>query len=203
MQSYCLLLLPANQAYLELWVGIRWMFAMLILLSQKQEPSRNESYTLIKMCECVDVFSGWLMKFLVMNHLSPFLFLSRYELSFLLFLTCPKSMWYTFFGYASFILTCLVSMWHTFFGYASFSYHAFSSMFLISICIAHICDDGFWRETCHDMHFILWVYGWHVLHDFQCGNRCVFVECTWYWSWVYGKVLTRVKEFDKTQIKFK
>ena len=32
------------------------MFALLILLSQKQDPSRNESYNLIKMCKCVGIF---------------------------------------------------------------------------------------------------------------------------------------------------
>ena len=38
----------------------RGMFAFLVLLSQKQDPSRNESYNLIKMCKCVDYF-WWFM----------------------------------------------------------------------------------------------------------------------------------------------
>ena len=32
------------------------MFALLILLSQILDPSRNESYNLIKMCKCVGIF---------------------------------------------------------------------------------------------------------------------------------------------------
>ena len=32
------------------------MFALLILLSQKQDPSRNESFNPIKRCKCVEYF---------------------------------------------------------------------------------------------------------------------------------------------------
>ena len=48
------------------------MFALLILLSQKQDPSRNESYNLIKMCKCVGIFFFvWRMdELLCMIHLS-------------------------------------------------------------------------------------------------------------------------------------
>ena len=49
------------------------MFALLILLSQKQDPSRNELYNLIKMCKCVGifVFFVWRMhELLCMIHLS-------------------------------------------------------------------------------------------------------------------------------------
>ena len=52
-----ILLLPFIQAYVGLRRG---MFALLLLLSQKQDPSRNESYNLIKMCKCVDYF-WWFM----------------------------------------------------------------------------------------------------------------------------------------------
>ena len=49
------------------------MLALLLLLSQKQDPSRNESYNLIKMCKCVGifVFFVWRMdELLCMIHLS-------------------------------------------------------------------------------------------------------------------------------------
>ena len=48
------------------------MFALLISLSQKQDPSRNESYNLIKMCKCVGIFfCVWRMdELLCMIHLS-------------------------------------------------------------------------------------------------------------------------------------
>ena len=45
------------------------MFALLILLSQKQDPSRNESYTLINMCKCVGFFLR-VDELLCMIHLS-------------------------------------------------------------------------------------------------------------------------------------
>ena len=45
------------------------MFALLILLSQKHDPSRNESYTLINMCKCVGFFFR-VDELLCMIHLS-------------------------------------------------------------------------------------------------------------------------------------
>ena len=76
------------------------MFALLVLLSQKQDPSRNKSYNLIKRCKCVEYFFVDNVLFLDMCYLfSP-----------------------------SFFLTCLVGMWHTFFGYASFT-HFFDMLF--------------------------------------------------------------------------
>ena len=39
---------------MELRVGVRGTFALLMLLSQKQDPGRNESYNLIKRCKCVE-----------------------------------------------------------------------------------------------------------------------------------------------------
>ena len=45
------------------------MFALLILLSQKHDPSRNESYTLINMCKCVGFFLR-VDELLCMIHLS-------------------------------------------------------------------------------------------------------------------------------------
>ena len=101
------------------------MFALLILLSQKQDPNRNESYNLIKMCKCVGMF------FLVDELLSMILLSSLFSLdvdylSLLFFFDMPCGhvaylLWVCIFIiFFSFFLTCLLSMWHTFFGYASF-----------------------------------------------------------------------------------
>ena len=80
------------------------MFALLILLSQKQDPSRNESYNLIKMCKCVKIFVFlWRMdELLCMIHLSSLFSMDVDYLSLFLFLTCLVGMWHTFFGFASF-----------------------------------------------------------------------------------------------------
>src|SRR6185436_13205385 len=47
------------------------MFALLILLSQKQDPSRNKSYNLIKRCKCVEYFWWIVDELLCMIYLSP------------------------------------------------------------------------------------------------------------------------------------
>ena len=92
------------------------MFTLLILLSPKQDPSRNESYNLIKRCKCVEYFWWIVDELLCMIYLSPCVFFSW--------------TWAIYFFFSSFFSTCLVDMWHTFFGYASFIY----------FCIAHIFD---------------------------------------------------------------
>ena len=129
------------------------MFALLILLSQKQDPSRNKSYNLIKMCKCVGYF-WWIVDELHwMIYLSLYIFFLDMGyiyifFSSLFFLTCLVDMWHTFFGYASFLffsLSCLLGMWHTFLGYASF----------ISFCIAHILDDNLGER--HDR---TWSFSW-------------------------------------------
>ena len=131
------------------------MFALLILLSQKQDPIRNESSNLIKICKCVGFF--WRVdELLCMIYLSLFFpWMWTIFLPFFLFLffplwTCLVGMWHTFLGYASFLfvsffLTCLLSMWHTFFGYTSF----------ISFCIAHILD-GHFREK--ELRYVMEFY---------------------------------------------
>ena len=93
------------------------MFALLILLSQKQDISRNESYNLIKRCKCVEYFWWIVDELLCMIYLSPCVFFSW--------------TWAIFFFFSSFFSTCLVDMWHTFFGYASFlfSWHSFFHAF--------------------------------------------------------------------------
>ena len=79
------------------------MFALLILLSQKHDPSRNESYTLIKMCKYVGIFFWWRVdELLCMIHLSSLFSMDLDYLSLFFFLTCLVGMWHTFFGYASF-----------------------------------------------------------------------------------------------------
>ena len=135
------------------------MFALLILLSQKQDPSRIESYNLIKMCKVWEFFlvkGGW-----TPLHDPSIFFIFHgcgLSFSFFFFLTCLVGMRHTFFGYASFFflsffLTCLLSMWHSFFGYASF----------ISFCIAHILD-GHFREK----------ESWYVMEFYYvCGWKCL------------------------------
>ena len=124
------------------------MSALLMLLSQRLDPSRNESYNLIKMCKCVDFFWQRVDELLCMIHLSSLFSLDVDYLSFFL-LTCLVGMWYTFFAYASFslfFLTCLLGMWHTFFGYAFFFSQSTSSMVTL-------------ERKSHGMSwsFILWV----------------------------------------------
>ena len=46
------------------------MFALLILLSQKEDPSRNESYNLIRKCKCVGTFFYRVDELRCMIHLS-------------------------------------------------------------------------------------------------------------------------------------
>ena len=79
------------------------MFALLILLSQRLDPSRNESYNLIKMCKCVVFFWQRVDELLCMIHLSSLFSLDVDYLSLFFLLTCLVGMWHTFFGYASFI----------------------------------------------------------------------------------------------------
>ena len=116
------------------------MLALHLLLSQNQDPSRNESYNLIKRCKCVEYFWWIVDELLCMIYLSPCVFFSWTWAIFFFFSsffsTCLVDMWHTFFGYASFLFSwysffsCLLGMWHTSFGYA----------FFISFCIAHILD---------------------------------------------------------------
>ena len=87
------------------------MSTFLMLLSQRRDPSRSESYNLIKMCKCVDFFWQRVDELLCMILLSSLFSLDVDYLS-------PSS----------FSLTCLVGMWHTFFGYASFSLSLFFDM---------------------------------------------------------------------------
>ena len=116
------------------------MFALLILLSQKQDPSRNVSFNLIKMCKCVGFFFGWWMNsfawsisllvffFLDMGYI--FFFFSSFFRHVLWTCGIPSLGMHLFSFLGTLFFSCLLGMWHTFFGYASF----------ISFCIAHILD---------------------------------------------------------------
>ena len=115
---------------------------MLMLLSQKQDPIRNESYNLIKRCKCVKYFLWIVDELHWMIYLSLCIFFSWtwaiyiyiYISSFFrhVLWTCgiPSLGMHLFSLFFS--LSCLLGMWHTFFVYASF----------ISFCIAHILDDN-------------------------------------------------------------
>ena len=144
------------------------MFALLILLSQKQDPSRNESYTLIKMCKCVGFFfeGGWTP----LHDPSLFFNFHGCGLSFSFF-----SFWHalwacgvpslgmhlSFLFFFIFFLTCLLSMWHTFFGYASFYF----------FCMAHILD-GHFRENHGGCFCIVRRWMWRGPHKFE-ALRCL------------------------------
>ena len=106
------------------------MSALLMLLSQRLDPSRNESYNLIKMRKCVDFFWQRVDELLCMIHLSSLFSMDVDYLSLFFLFDMPCGhvaylLWVCIFSL--FFLTCLVGMWHTFFGYASF----------ISFCTAH------------------------------------------------------------------
>ena len=50
------------------------MFALHILLCQKQDPSKNEAYNLIKRCKCVEYFWWIVDELLCTIYLSPCIF---------------------------------------------------------------------------------------------------------------------------------
>ena len=132
----------------------RGTFALLILLSQKQDPSRNESYNLIKMCKCVVVFGGgWINSFAWSISLLYFPWMWTIFLFFFLFDMPCRHVAYLLWVCIFFFLTCLLSMWHTFSGYASF----------ISFCITHILYGHLReKESWYVMEFH-YVGGWKCL----------------------------------------
>ena len=150
------------------------MFALLMLQSQRLDPSRNESYNLFKMCMCVDFFQQRVDELLCIIHLSSLFSLDvDYIPPFFFLLTCLVGMWHTFFGYASFslsfFLTCLLGMWHTFFGYASF---ISSFLFWFSQSTSSMVT---LERKSHGMSwsFILW---WMTMFAiFQCRS----IACEW------------------------
>ena len=156
------------------------MFALLILLGQKQDPCRNEPYNLIKMCKCVGIFFGerWMHSFAL-------------SLSLLYFLWMWTIFLFSFLFYSSFFLTCLAGMWHTFFGYASlllyfcsFFYMPFEHMayplwvcifyfFFFFFFIAHILDGQERKSHGMSWSFIMWVEIMFAI--FYCRR----IACEW------------------------
>ena len=86
------------------------MLALLLLLSQKQDPSRNESYNLIKMCKCMELFL--VDELLCMILLSSLFSVDVDYLSLLFFFDMPC-------GHVAYLLWVCI---------------------FISFCIAHILD---------------------------------------------------------------
>ena len=137
------------------------MFALLILLCQKQDPSRNESYNLIKRCKCVEYFWWIVDELLCMIYLSPCIFFSwtwAIFFSSLLFFrhvlwTCgiPSLGMHLFSFLGTPFFSCLLGMWHTFFGYASF----------ISFYIAHILDGNLGERVMIELGVLF--CGWMVV----------------------------------------
>ena len=147
-----------------------------MLLSQKQDPSRNESYNSdqeVQVCGIFLVDSGWTPLYDLSLSLYIF-FLDMGYIFFLLF----------------FFLTCLVDMWHTFFGYASFlfSWHSFFFMpfghaaYLHWVCIfylffiAHILDGNLGERVMIELGVLF------------CGWMTVFAM----WVDVYVILIMRV-----------
>ena len=146
----------------------RGMFAFLILLSQKQDPSRNESYNLIKMCKCVGIVflcecGGWMNSFAwsISLYFFSWMWLSFSFLFPSLFLTCLVGMWHTFFGYASLLLLLLLFFDMPFEHVAYLLWVCIFYFFFLSFFfIAHILDGHFIeKESWHVMEFY-YVGGW-------------------------------------------
>ena len=99
-------LLPSNQAYVELRVGVRRHVCFSYIVKPKTRSKQKrviQPDQEVQVCEIFLVDSGW----------TP---LDDLSLSLCIFFL---DMGYIFF-FSSFFSTCLVDMWHTFFGYASF-----------------------------------------------------------------------------------
>ena len=162
-QSCCLFfLLSSNQAYVELRVGVKEAcLILLMLLSQRLDPSRNESYNLIKMCKCVDFFlaeGGW-----TPLH-DPSLFF--------IFLGCGLSFFFFF--------------WHALWacGIPSFSMHLFFFLFFFDMPIGYV---AYLLWVCIFYFIIFFVFivhildghfrekeSWYVMEFYYvCGWKCL------------------------------
>ena len=151
------------------------MSALLMLLSQRLDPSRNESYNLIKMCKCVDFFWQRVDELLCMIHLSSLFFLGVDYLSLFFLLTCLMGMWHTLLGYASFSL----SFFDMPFGHVAYLIWVCIFYFIIFfVFIVHILD-GYFREkeSWHVMEFYF-VGGWKYFAIFQCRRIAYEWTCT-------------------------
>ena len=103
------------------------MLALLLLLSQKQDPSRNESYNLIKMCKCVGifVFFVWRMdELLCMIHLSSLFSMDVDYLSLFFLFDMPC-------GHVAYFLWVCIFLFLSFFSNMPFEHVAY----LFWVCI--------------------------------------------------------------------
>ena len=147
------------------------MPALLMLLSQRLDPSRNESYNLIKMCKCVECFLfSWRMdELLCMVYLSSSFSLDVYYISFSLF-----SLWHA-------LCAC---------GIPSFGMHLF--------LIAHSINN-MERMIMKQSRSFYFMDGWWIMLIPSVGilhmNMGIYVIVI---IW-YEKVLARISQFDKTQ----
>ena len=148
-----------------------------MLLSQKQDPSRNESYNLIKTCKCVEYF-WWIVDELhCMIYLSPCIFLGHGLYIYIYFsssffspffdMSCGHVaylLWVCIFSLLLFFfLSCFLSMWHTNFGYVSFYFFLYSP-YIMMITLERDRHGTTWSFIC----------GWmDVLLSFKCrGIAC-------------------------------
>ena len=179
------------------------MSALLMLLSQRLDPSRYESYNLIKMCKCMHFFyRGWMNSFAWSISLLYFSWMWTIFLFFFfrhaLWACGIPSLGMHFYYFFSFF-------WHAFWacGMPSLGMHLLFLLLLLFFFIAHILDSHFReKESWYVMEFYF-VGGWQCFAIFQCRRIAYEWTCTWSWSWESDTSLPRVKEFDKTQSKVK
>ena len=164
------------------------MFALLVLLSQKQDPSRNESYNLIKMCKCVDYF-WWSMDELLLPDSFSLCYFQSWAIN--IFFDMPLQAC----GIPSLGMHLFSFLFFFFFDilHEHVVYLLWVDIFYFCFCIAQVALES------RVMEFLfLWSDG--------CGDYLPvgkYSMCTWSWSIEHDKSLTGVEEFDKTQSKGK
>ena len=123
--SFSILLLMPSFWWICRYGGYNGKLASHISLSQRPDPKEKQVINLDQDVQVCGYFFWWIVyDLLCMHHLSLFhSFWIRDYFSFFLFFDMPKHVTYLLWVciFYSFFLTCR-SMWHTFFGYASFIY---------------------------------------------------------------------------------
>ena len=126
------------------------MFALLVLLSQKQDPSRNKSYNLIKRCKCVEYFFVDNVLFLDMCYLfspSSFFDMPCGHVAYLLWVCIFFSSFFDMpFGHVVYLLWVCIFY--------------FIIIIFILVFVVHILD-GYFREK----------ESWYVMEFYFMGGR--------------------------------
>ena len=156
------------------------MLALLVLLSQKQDPSRNKSYNLIKRCKCVEYF-WWIENSLAWSIFLLYLFL---DMGYLFSLFFWHALWAC--GIPSLGMHLLHIFLTCYFKHVAYLlWVCIFYLFLHSPCLWWIL----WRKWSRSMEFyLLWICGWKYIAIFQCRSIAWWCMCSW--SWEYNKFLT-------------